>query len=391
MIFGLIILSFSVIFTAALAGFYYWRYVNAQHYAHRLNSIVDDLPIGIIGVNSDQTIQFANRYLQKRFTSRVISKIPDIVNDQPRDMTQTVTIEQHHFWISIGSNNKSTVLHDAEIWYLIPAKVLESYTIQDRNPDVIELPELDSLKIMARGLAHEFKNPITSIKMLLEMIEQDNRSVKDIAQQFKRILAFEVERLDRILGDFLNFADVGTLSYKDENIMDVIAEVERLIHQNYPDATFTLSKEMSPVPKVSIDRQKIIQVLLNVIINGIEALPECGGHISIELRKRQADVIIQISNDGKAIIPEELSKLFLPFYSTKQDGTGLGLPISQRIVVEHGGKITCQSNPEDHTVFYIRLPINRIIPDLTINQSNHTLSRNPIGFSEATVIEGGAQ
>lgn len=333
-------------------------------------------PVGVLIVNESGQIVFANRYLQKLFSRRVIDQIPEIIMtkltpESPSD--QMFKIDQYQFWVrKIGVKSEPGTVY----WYFIPAKLVDVST-PSVPTGTIDLPDMESLKTMARGLAHEFKNPITSIKMLLEMMSKDQRPAEDVAQQLKGILSFEVERLDRILADFLNFADIGPMAHQPENVMDIIAEVEQIVHQTYPSANFTLSKEIFPVPKIVLDRKKIIQVLLNLVINAVEVLPSYGGHIGIELRKQADAVSVMISNDGEGISAQALPKLFLPFYSMKQDGTGLGLAISQRIVMEHGSKISCESEPGPKTVFHIKLPLQRTWPESDGQVRSESLSRNP--------------
>jgi two-component system, NtrC family, sensor kinase len=113
--------------------------------------------------------------------------------------------------------------------------------------------------------------------------------------------------------------------------------------------------ELAPIPRVLIDEDQIRQALLNLCRNAREAMPN-GGRLRIELSARDGGALLALSDDGTGIPEEEREKIFDLFYTTKQHGTGLGLPLTQQIVAAHGGRLECRPNPSGGTTFCLWLP-----------------------------------
>jgi signal transduction histidine kinase len=215
--------------------------------------------------------------------------------------------------------------------------------------------QLESLQLMARGLAHELNNPLTAMKLILQMPELQNQ----LKPEHYHVLRFELERLDKIIGDFTDFADSRTLAQAPVALADVLDEVITIVKSLYPDMSVSISKTYFSAPKVTADRHKLVQVFLNVLVNAIEAVPDYGGSIEITLKRHDPFAEIQISDSGSGIAPEHQDQIFLPFFTTKSDRVGLGLAITQKIVHAHHGQIAFVSDPGKNTVFKVRLPIEK--------------------------------
>lgn len=208
---------------------------------------------------------------------------------------------------------------------------------------------------MAAGVAHEIKNPLASIKGALEIIHDQSVARSD-REEFSEIASKEVKRIEGTVTEFLEFARPKETQRES---LDLSVTVESSIKQLGPQmakAGLQLQSHIKQGVFVLGDREKIHQVLLNLLLNSIEAC-RSGDTISIELRRADEHlVILSISDTGKGMTAAELSQAFDPFYTTKATGTGLGLPTVKSIVDRHGGQIDLLSEPGKGTQMTITLP-----------------------------------
>jgi two-component system sensor histidine kinase HydH len=228
-------------------------------------------------------------------------------------------------------------------------------------------PALDSqtLARLAGGLAHELKNPLSTIGLHLTLLKEDWTSEEDVksrrAVKTLNTLTSEVERLNNILEDFLRFARTDTLEYALEDINSLIElvlvfarpETERVGVQIHSYLDLNL-------PKVWLDARRIQQVVLNLLINSRQAIEvdREGGNISLISRQEGAFVVIEIVDDGPGMEPDTLSQCFDVYFSTKAKGSGLGLATVRRIVEAHGGELAVESSIGKGTKVQIRIPIS---------------------------------
>jgi signal transduction histidine kinase len=214
---------------------------------------------------------------------------------------------------------------------------------------------------LAAAIAHEIRNPLGAICNSVGILDAHLKLTGQDKDLLEMIVG-QSERLDRIISDFLTFAHPREPSFSLQDIREVIKNTLFLLEQ---DSRFTDQIELKEVyesilPKVYIDTDLIHQVLWNLLINSLEAMPH-GGQIKVMVRKtdlflRDA-VEIVISDSGIGIPDHELDKIFEPFYTTKTEGTGLGLSVVQRIIDDHGGAIDAKSKKDKGAAFYIKLPV----------------------------------
>lgn len=213
------------------------------------------------------------------------------------------------------------------------------------------------LEEMATGLAHEIRNPLGSIKgaaqyLRSEVDTAENRNLLDVITE-------EVDRLNNVVSQFLNYAKPYTVNAKKQNINNIIEKTIALIKADNLSEKITIKKSLSPdLPEINVDGEQLMQVFLNIAFNGIEAMPEEGtlSFTTSQIEKEDATIIeIAVRDTGRGINKEDMENIFKPFFTTKEKGTGLGLPICQRIITKHGGHIEVKSNPGKGTTFYIRI------------------------------------
>ncbi len=213
--------------------------------------------------------------------------------------------------------------------------------------------------ILTRELVHEIRNPLNSINLNLQILEEDlsakNRSYPADLQHRARRIRREVERLDRILTDFRRYANLSPLTFE---TCDLAVLIEEVLDFNEPEAqrqNVQLNREIQALPPVQLDPAQFKQALLNLIINGVQAM-EDGGTLTVRAKPLNAGIQIDVEDTGQGIEPGQLDKIFDLFISTKEEGTGVGLTIVKQIIEGHRGRVNVESHPGQGTKFSILLP-----------------------------------
>lgn len=231
------------------------------------------------------------------------------------------------------------------------------YTLQNVQP-VIQKNETDAQQLLVRVLTHEIMNSLTPIislaDTLCEGVEQDTLEHDDLLMALQAIN----RRSNGLLQFVENYRKLQRISkplFEDVRIGDLVADLQHL----YPDSIFHYEIENED-QIVQIDRSQIEQVLINLLKNAQEAVENeeipyirFTTHLSSNMR----DFIISITDNGKGILPEVMERIFVPFFTTKTSGSGIGLSICKQIVTLHGGTITASSKPDDKTTFSVVLPV----------------------------------
>jgi signal transduction histidine kinase len=213
---------------------------------------------------------------------------------------------------------------------------------------------------LAGGLAHEIKNPLSTISLNLELLGEDvagGDSPRD-RRMLKKIVAVQREcrRLEAILEDFLKFARVGELEPVECDLNQVVRDFIEFYQPEAAANGVEISPHLSPdLPAVRLDSALFRQVLLNLALNAQQAMPR-GGIIEMQTRLHDGRVELGIIDNGCGMDENTLSRIFTAFYSTKPGGSGLGLATVKRIVEAHGGRVTVESAPARGTRFTVSLP-----------------------------------
>ena len=221
--------------------------------------------------------------------------------------------------------------------------------------------QLAELGQLAGGLAHEIKNPLSTINVNLSLLEEDLRRFDDEAHQrwLRRLRSVQEEaaRVKGILDDFLRFAGKIELNLSVADLRRLVGELLDFFAPQAEAARVVLRSSLSddPVP-CRVDADLLKQALLNLVINAVQAMPD-GGELILRVCAEGRKGVIEVIDTGRGIPPERRAKIFEAYYSTKPHGTGLGLPMTRRIILEHQGSIQVESEPGKGTRFIIRLPL----------------------------------
>lgn len=227
--------------------------------------------------------------------------------------------------------------------------------LKEHEAGFIRTARLSLLGEMARGLAHEIKNPLTTIKLLLSPAERlDEHDV--------RIVREEIGRLDRLLGQFLSFARGRTYHFVEMNLNLVLNNMLYLFEKRCKQEGVTLNTKCdSSLPNIKGDEDALKQVILNILENAVDAVPNGGGVIEVETKtvmyEGKVHVDLTIRDNGEGISPDRIDNVFNPFFTTKKKGSGLGLSISYNIVIDHGGVVSASNHFQGGAQFRMLFPL----------------------------------
>ncbi len=215
---------------------------------------------------------------------------------------------------------------------------------------------LSALGELSAGMAHEIRNPLSSIKGAVEILK-DDYGPEETKYEFIQILLKETDRLNHIVEEFLAFARPKQPEFEPSDVNEAVESVLALTEQEAKKAGIQVVKKLDrAIGKRGLDASMLKQAFLNLVLNGIQAMPR-GGLLTVESGLRGDVIEVKISDTGGGISEENRKKLFTPFFTTKRNGTGLGLAITYRIIENHRGMIDVASEPGKGAAFTVRIPI----------------------------------
>jgi two-component system, sporulation sensor kinase D len=219
----------------------------------------------------------------------------------------------------------------------------------------IERQKLELVGNLATSTAHEIRNPLTGIKGLVKLMGEEYQDSK--AQYYVKVIQTEIDRINAIVSELLVLGKPTAHTLMTYNANEILAEIEPIIESEAKfmnvDLTLNYYKEML---SVSCVKDHLKQVILNLTKNALQAMPE-GGKLNISLEKVANDCIIQVEDNGIGLSQDSIGQVFNPFFSTKKDGSGLGLTVCKRIIDSFDGDISINSTLHQGTTVEIRLPV----------------------------------
>jgi len=229
--------------------------------------------------------------------------------------------------------------------------------VQSLRREVARSQRLASLGRLAAGVAHEIRNPLSSIKGFATYFKERYPDRPD-DQQTADIMIQEVDRLNRVVGQLLELARPISIKPQIISLVALLKDAVRLIEEQAAEKNISvLLQDNDPVDEVRIDPDCINQILLNLFLNAIDAMNDGGElKVALSLDGDSEEIRITVSDTGCGISPEHLSRVFDPYFTTKSSGTGLGLAIAHNIVEAMGGRISVESEQEKGTTFTVTLP-----------------------------------
>lgn len=224
-----------------------------------------------------------------------------------------------------------------------------------REEQMLSSEKLKVVGELAAGMAHEIRNPITTVKGFLQMSKASDYNV----EQWYELMMGEITRVSELTTEFLQFSKPQATHFKIHSIDECVHRVIYLTESEVVAHGHQLKYKPTKVPMFALmDKDKMVQVLINLVKNGIEAMEE-GGTVTIRLALQGNEGIIEVEDTGCGIPEESVSELFHPFFTTKENGTGLGLSICHKIIQDHGGTIRVEDHHKKGSKFRITLPLSK--------------------------------
>ena len=227
--------------------------------------------------------------------------------------------------------------------------------LQDSFEQIKRADRLSAIGQLSASLAHEIRNPLGSIEGAASLLEQDG-TPQDIRHKSLAVIRKEVQRLNRLLTNLLDFARPRRPEFRDVDMRVVVDSVVALVAHSARQANVEIRRSFpESLGPVECDAEQLKQVLLNLTINAIQAMPE-GGRLDLALAATPGGIRITVSDEGGGIPAEDMDHIFDPFFTTKAHGTGLGLSVAQQIANQHGGLLAAARNAEGGMTFRVELP-----------------------------------
>jgi two-component system NtrC family sensor kinase len=234
--------------------------------------------------------------------------------------------------------------------------------LKESQEKLIQAEKLSSLGQLSASIAHEVNNPLAGIlaytQLLIRKISTDDIN-KDVALNYLSKIERETTRSSKLIRNLLDFARQSPLTLSKVDLNEIVNQAFDLVAHSAESHNIKVIKKLSPsLPKLMADFDKLQQVFINIILNAIQAMPK-GGNLTIQTSSGDDQVNIEVKDTGYGISPENIGKLFTPFYTTKEEvkGVGLGLAVAYGIIKRHHGTIEVQSEEGKGTIFTIKLPL----------------------------------
>ena len=273
--------------------------------------------------------------------------VPVIVDEK---VIGTLTIDK--------ASDEFSIEDDIRVLTIIAAIVAQRVKIQQMIDSLVQSERLAALGKLATTVAHEVRNPLGGIRGAAQLLQLEDESNSEI-QEYIQVIIKEVDRLNRVVEQLLVSGNPRTAGVKPNAIGDLIGNSLSICQPELDQYNIRVEQVIADdCPLVAVNADGMTQVLLNLFRNAVESM-EAGGVLTIQTlyNSETRTVQIRIEDTGRGIPPDVASRLFDPFYTTKQKGTGLGLAISQQIVEEHGGTIEVDVTQSQGATFIITLPV----------------------------------
>ncbi|MBD3180823.1 PAS domain S-box protein [Candidatus Poribacteria bacterium] len=342
-------------------------------------NIIDSLPYAFLVLDKNFRIIKCNRICQTLF-SRPQEEI------EGKDLSEIIPHKELRTQADLvlkGSNTKLVELNlETENPKILRATVTSLNNLEKNEnalclitlEDISERARLESqllqseklagMGLLASTIAHELGNPLSIMNSTLQYIQKvlmdSEKDNSEIITPFETIMD-SIRQMHDLLRILSGFTGSQRPRFEFTDLRPVLSQMLTFIHKEAEIHNISVSYQfVENMPECEIDVREIKQLLLNLLKNAIEAMPQ-GGLLNVKtyLNEGKDSMFIEISDTGQGLTESELRSIFRPFYSTKPSGTGLGLPFCRRVVEEHGGEINVESKPGKGSVFTIILPISQ--------------------------------
>ncbi|NWF88729.1 MAG: PAS domain S-box protein [Ignavibacteriaceae bacterium] len=336
-------------------------------------SVLENMSEAVIVFDQDSNISLFNKSAEKLFKAKSVevigNKIDDLNNGLLSFLKSQIKILKSsnlNFEKKLQINNEDKVLsfsisplEDQQLSKLKFTAVIKDLTETKRlEEDAKRNEKLSAMGELASGVAHEIRNPINSIGMIAQRLNKEFTPTTDQTEYYNitSLLRTEVNRINKIITQFLSYAKPIELNFRSVNLKFLFDEVYKLFEDQAKQKGIQFIKLYKDEITAKLDADLIKQALMNLVQNAIDAVKE-SGQIKLDYARQHSNIIIEISDNGIGITEEQQKKIFDLYFTTKKDGNGLGLSISQKIISQHNGSINVTSQVNKGTTFKIILPM----------------------------------
>ncbi len=274
-------------------------------------------------------------------------------SDECTPLREYVTLERKGRTLTYRMAMFPLSFRQQEGWLLTLEDLTERVNMRQQ---MARMDRLASLGRMSAGIAHEVRNPLTGVSLLLDELHDRLLGQEDDQQLIRQALG-EIERLETLVNEMLNFSSQSIAKLASASIVSIVDDTLLLVRKQCQRQRVALVENVAAdLPDIVLDADRLKQVLLNLLNNALEAMPD-GGELQVVVNACDGNIIIKIIDTGIGIAADQLSFIFEPFFTSKGHGTGLGLAISYNIISDRGGEINIDSKVGSGTVVEVSLPI----------------------------------
>jgi signal transduction histidine kinase len=245
---------------------------------------------------------------------------------------------------------------------LLEARIAErTRELQEAQAHVLHQEKMAAFGLLAAGIAHEVGNPLTSISSLVQMLQR--RQGDSYSHEKLALVSGQLQRIQTTLRELVNFSRPASTERTWVRLAEILTEALSIAKYYKRTKARVITSDVPPdLPLLFGVRDQLVQVFVNLVLNAVDATGK-GGHIDITVEQRPAALVVIVHDDGPGIAPEHAGRLFQPYFTTKSNGTGLGLFVSRKLVIDHGGSLDFESRPGEGTRFRASLPVPTYQPE----------------------------
>ncbi len=353
-------------FDDVIADFQKVRSEKEEHF-HYLQSIVQNIDVSILAYQKNGTVEMINKAAKKLFQLSSINNIEKLNTLSPELVETLLNIKPgYNKLVKVQDDDDFLQLAIQATEFKLKNKIIVLTTIKNIQ-NVLEEQETEAWQKLIRVLTHEIMNsitPIASLSATLESIlrpytseEETEKIDVETVQEIKQALTTINKRSNGLLhfvNTYRNLTRIPKPNFKMVKAGDLFSNIEELMKEEMKGKDIHLIKQIEPESfEISMDEQLIEQVMINLIKNSIHAVEdkEDSRIIMKAFFNKRGRPTIQVIDNGSGILKDVIDKIFIPFFTTKPTGSGIGLALSRQILRLHGGTITAQSQPDKETVF----------------------------------------
>jgi two-component system, sporulation sensor kinase E len=341
----------------------------------RLEAVLDSMTDGVMVTDVEH-----NLVLQNRPVSRLLPIAPGENYEHPlweviadpeiaefvrHALTNQESVMDKEFALDIGATSR---ILNCSVLPLVRGGIIQGnfLLVQDvterkgKEARLRRAESLASLTTLAAGVAHEIKNPLGSIGIHMQLIQKSlkqGESNEERLQEYIDVVNEEVERLNKIVVDFLFAVRPMDVELRDGDVNQVIRDLIGFVRYELEENGIQVEEDLEEeLPAVELDEKYLKQALMNIVKNAMSAMPE-GGTLRVSTINRREEVEIRVSDNGVGMSEDVLEKIFEPYFTTRDFGSGIGLTLVYKVVKEHRGEISVNSQEGRGTAFIISLPV----------------------------------